>query len=1505
MLKIKRKGYFLFSNKSELLIDLIRQRGERRIVFLNQQVEEFAKLIVLYKGYTGQLTKEEAEAAGIKEEYIITKESLAETGKDLKANDYSEKGEMLRQYKAIMQLAGRFTTLGNLETPAMNQIYNNALQLTQAIKDKMYDEAERLVSLSCDLKLNMVNVEKQRFEDKANLGLNGGIEEFNYQINNMQSMMTSWLSDMKEKLYEADTKWKAKQVSFVTQRGEWIEKVRNKQTSQSDDEITALKQNLKELTDTIDTDMTKEKSDAEKASSYIKQVAMPTWMSDYEVMANRLFGVLHKKDIPKDEAISAAVADLKEQMDALDKEKKDLELMQLIHELKIAQKQLEEQTEGIISGYSENIGSILLSNGWTKSSGNYKRTYMQSYTLLGGAKKDTIVIDGFQSATKITDKVKSTKANVEKLASEQKQVSNPDLFTVNVYTEIERIKTVAVELFGNENKAGKIWTEYIGRMPTSTETSEYIQEKSGANTKSWLAKFTKWFADLFKGNKKDTQNEDKQEDLLTKSISSGKNKKLETGRIMLEFQMIESIEQQAIATRDGGIMNIPLFEGGPSLSSVGSIALNILAPGAGLAGSLLFQMGSGLINVATASEEYRDDAAMNMMKGMATSLVSYGMGSLTNTFKAGLNLTNDLHGILTNSLIDAGSSFATSTINSAINAFGPDGWNSDAFAGGLASGLLSSGSTFVGSSVSNGINVALGASWNNGGYNFQIQKSGDVGINDYFNSSMKKLGGLAGNLVEQTINNKTGVADGYTFNILNAADFGIKDKKGNLNTTGLFAVTLGGSKGLSAGISSDGYDLSYSGIKDMVFGMNRVKDYNTAMADKTGVMQKIYAVQNYALYSGLSYDSDFVQALDAYMFNGNPDELSFNFDTEDNKKEGNTIYIDKKLISGLISTHNGVIGDINQMAVLTAKIGHEYKHDGKNGADEEVTKQVQGILSANPSLSKAQLKELLLAQGMDEEDVDKAIGNVFEDISCHAFEASIWGGLKGVFGVKDSEEDIKLAYLNINKEAFIDYIAFAYTLGQEHDRKKASEKETYENARKDLENKKNDKNKDKYKNAFFAAWSGYITYLKTANVSDGGINNLDQYTIQDFQLDLKIAFGLSLLKEGANKETLTQDYLNLINNMCGENGYLEQGKDDIEKAKIEAKYKDIVSGQFVEVFEKLFTTGKDGKYKENSDNVSKFKILVNDIASKFNTSSIGYTNSSMWFFELFNKDVKNMSSPTDYYNASNMNSFMNYYMGENKEKLQQIANLLNDKNIAVTDSLNNGNNTHFIANADFLITAFTELGKAEPGRAEWTDYTWKEGWRSYEEFKQIYKEKYKYTSENVIFYKYKGNGHAQNVAIDIMINGYDDWKTKLNDLWDFAVDRFKNKKFSTIELKDGGFHLQQAGKGKNQILFGNTKKDSYEVYLKYMQAKGYITKEEADLINYWMGVDNEFQILAYGKGNILSDEELKERIEKLKLEAENKKKFWDTYVYTPLEYTILTPPVILPYPLISSIVPMY
>jgi hypothetical protein len=61
---------------------------------------------------------------------------------------------------------------------------------------------------------------------------------------------------------------------------------------------------------------------------------------------------------------------------------------------------------------------------------------------------------------------------------------------------------------------------------------------------------------------------------------------------------------------------------------------------------------------------------------------------------------------------------------------------------------------------------------------------------------------------------------------------------------------------------------------------------------------------------------------------------------------------------------------------------------------------------------------------MDEEDVDKAISNVFEDVSCHAFEASIWGGLKDTFGVSNFEEDAKyLAYYSGDKDGKLDEYA--------------------------------------------------------------------------------------------------------------------------------------------------------------------------------------------------------------------------------------------------------------------------------------------------------------------------------------------------------------------------------------------------------------------------------------------------------------------------------------------------
>ncbi|NMC61158.1 MAG: hypothetical protein GYA51_17515, partial [Candidatus Methanofastidiosa archaeon] len=186
-----------------------------------------------------------------------------------------------------------------------------------------------------------------------------------------------------------------------------------------------------------------------------------------------------------------------------------------------------------------------------------------------------------------------------------------------------------------------------------------------------------------------------------------------------------------------------------------------------------------------------------------------------------------------------------------------------------------------------------------------------------------------------------------------------------------------------------------------------------------------------------SYDSDFVQALDDYMFNGNPDELSFDFNTEENKRDGNTIYIDKKLISGLISTHNGVIGDINQMAVLTAKIGHEYKHDGENNVSQENAKKGQEFLAEDPSMSEEDLTNKLIGEGYTEEEAANIAGEIFEDIDANIFETSIWGGLKQTFGVKDESLDAKLVILNVlDKENFVKYLTQNYNLGQEKEEEK-------------------------------------------------------------------------------------------------------------------------------------------------------------------------------------------------------------------------------------------------------------------------------------------------------------------------------------------------------------------------------------------------------------------------------------------------------------------------------------
>ncbi len=509
------------------------------------------------------------------------------------------------------------------------------------------------------------------------------------------------------------------------------------------------------------------------------------------------------------------------------------------------------------------------------------------------------------------------------------------------------------------------------------------------------------------------------------------------------------------------------------------------------------------------------------------------------------------------------------------------------------------------------------------------------------------------------------------------------------------------------------------------------------------------------------------------------DALSFNFDTEENKKEGNTIYIDKKLISGLISTHNGVIGDINQMAVLTAKIGHEYKHDGKNGADEEVTKQVQGILSANPSLSKAQLKELLLAQGMDEEDVDKAIGNVFEDISCHAFEASIWGGLKGVFGVSNFEEDAKAFYYTLGAEKFSQFLSQNFILGLEHNLSNYVEKEVYESIRNNLKEYKEKKGVS-YTETFcwklIQYFSGVRTgYIETLRVQD----KMDEYGVQDFSQDLDAAFDIHL-------NMSVEDYNKLISNQLID----LRNNSDIRGLNSDW-VKERIGESFNNVFNLILQQGKKGVDKFNEINNNWSKSFID---KRMNDNSRTYeANSVTWFFELYrvsdnskNRSGKDRKVNERPYVSNEYKTFLEYYMRQDLKKIKEISKLISGKTINIGNDANDGTNTQFIANITVLYNTLNDLTNATKKKGGWSSIEWRDGFR----------------------YGNTSSPHSYNMAIDIpgvkKANG-----EEYNDLEMYEIIKSLRATghYAFMEFKDKGFHIGEHWNYENSancpVAFGN------------------------------------------------------------------------------------------------------
>ncbi|KKK71402.1 hypothetical protein LCGC14_2914270, partial [marine sediment metagenome] len=382
---------------------------------------------------------------------------------------------------------------------------------------------------------------------------------------------------------------------------------------------------------------------------------------------------------------------------------------------------------------------------------------------------------------------------------------------------------------------------------------------------------------------------------------------------------------------------------------------------------------------------------------------------ITNSIKGGMTFGNSMRGVAANAGIDAGRHFVDSVSSSAINAVeltksGRVKYNTEGFVAGIGMGALSSVGRFGGSFVNGAYDVRNGATWSRGGYNYNDMYDGSWGeggryLEDYFNVDMKRAGGMLGGFTEQAINNMTGVSNGFTFNVLNSRDFGLGSE------VGMLSVTLGGRNGFGWDVSTGGINASVSNMVGMSRGVERLEMYKDVMRGSDAGRKAVYLGENTARYSfdslteeeKAAYGGDYerlFEHLDSYLRGDGV--LGIDFSTEENRREGDRIYLDNKLLEGGNFAEKGglIEWDMNKVAKLTSLLSHEVSHDGVVMTD----------------------------------DYDREYA---EDIAAHAFDTVVWEGMKNKFGVEDHEMDRKLiAYRMLDRELFENYLESEYVLGK-------------------------------------------------------------------------------------------------------------------------------------------------------------------------------------------------------------------------------------------------------------------------------------------------------------------------------------------------------------------------------------------------------------------------------------------------------------------------------------------
>jgi len=719
-------------------------------LFMEKHKEEFSELIVLYSYLLGELNpetlSEEKESKwgknleklkqkyGVSGKEVVKYEHVINEGIIFNDYDFSESGCMKIEFGRQKDLLDRVMPLDYFNAVSGSNLFASMLSGLKNLYSISLQNQSEIEKYRFDLQIKSLAEEKNRFEQKVSLGMKRGVGEWDGQFLKIRGEYRKWLTEMKTKLKEAEKEWEKREIKYLKLRDSWAGRVMEKIASGEDLDFQKLKHQIEGLTEGVSVGVESMRKNAEKLEKeFITEVMLPQWLSDYEVLANSTFRAVKKKGLDEQE-VDKAVTLLRESLESFEKEKQNLEAEKLYLQLKKAQEMILAEIRYVDEANMEMLDQLMEEGGFKKKGSGYEKSVVVDYSLIGGEKKEKVSIGTYSQY--IIDQKAFFLPGIEELRN-IKDSAGQKVFLLK---ETEKLQESKKEVLGTKNRVGDIYKKHIGRLPSGDEPERYVREKQ---EKGLFWKIGEIFREAMKPilwlfgkhNSSEDEEESAFQERLAKAIPYDSNKKLETGRIIMEYQRVFIEEAQVKAKKDRGILNVPLFPGGPSLSSIGNVVMAVLTAGSSAVVSAAAQLGWNTFTTLATHAEGKignEEAVLSIFKNAASTGVTGGFsragtGISDKLMESSLKeigfLSSDIQGVVVKSVIDAEKYMIDQSILSAINAVEITGgdrlsFNSSGFGQGFGMGVGGSVGAFGASFISAVYEVGGGATWSGKGYEF-------------------------------------------------------------------------------------------------------------------------------------------------------------------------------------------------------------------------------------------------------------------------------------------------------------------------------------------------------------------------------------------------------------------------------------------------------------------------------------------------------------------------------------------------------------------------------------------------------------------------------------------------------------------------------------------------------------------------------------------------------------------------------------------------------------------